>query len=564
MKLRTLAFSLALGVPFTASAQTVLPDLAPRQVEIRGELTIAFPSLRRQPLIGFNPPPRVPEIDIRRMPYVEAYKQQGAVLPQNPLGLPIAPNALPRAAGNGFTGTAEFGIGRYAARYALLEAALRTTSNSRWTVNGSYSGTSSFAPFGVDAPADGIRGGTRYSTRGRRVAFGVEAEGSADSYRLYGISSPATTGARSAPNRVRNDVSAKLWLGSGTSSRIRVRSSISVFAGDVSTNVFDQRTDPRTRQNDVGGEFDFKLEGKRLEIDGKASRLDLDSQDSGRALGWFETGGAIRMNLWGASARLGGRVMGFDATPEATRGTRRALTYFSPSFRLEFSPAPNVRVDLSQSPSVGTARPSALFRSLPFLVDEPHLEPVLNVVDATARVRGFWRTFQASGYASVKQSPNWRVFEHDATTYAGYDRGFSTVFHTAARTITGGAELRFSPLPGFEARVGGRVQDGRMTDLDASIPYFPTWGLDGLLSAAFAKGQGVVQLTGRVLGPRSRDRSGSAEVPTYADLDLRVSYSITRQALLAVEVRNMLGDAPYWDHYPEAPGTVLVGLGWRW
>ncbi|MEX1055354.1 MAG: hypothetical protein WED81_04960, partial [Rhodothermales bacterium] len=40
----------------------VLPDIAPRVVEIRGQLEISLPSLQRQPLMGFNPPPPVAPI----------------------------------------------------------------------------------------------------------------------------------------------------------------------------------------------------------------------------------------------------------------------------------------------------------------------------------------------------------------------------------------------------------------------------------------------------------------------------------------------------------------------
>ena len=73
------------------STQTLLPDISPREVEIRGELQIAFPSLIRQPLIGFNPPPRVPELPAGRRPFIEDYKLASADLPNTPLGQPDPP-----------------------------------------------------------------------------------------------------------------------------------------------------------------------------------------------------------------------------------------------------------------------------------------------------------------------------------------------------------------------------------------------------------------------------------------------------------------------------------------
>ena len=73
-----LAVLLWLVLPVEALAQvdttrSALPDIAPREVEIRGQLEILLPSLRRQPLVGFNPPPRVPRPPAGRRPFAETY-----------------------------------------------------------------------------------------------------------------------------------------------------------------------------------------------------------------------------------------------------------------------------------------------------------------------------------------------------------------------------------------------------------------------------------------------------------------------------------------------------------
>ena len=87
-------FLAAHSIPAFARQDTVLPDLAPREVEITGDLTIAFPTLRRQPIVGFNPPPRVPDIDSNRRPFTEAYGQASADLPPSPLQAPEPPSVL--------------------------------------------------------------------------------------------------------------------------------------------------------------------------------------------------------------------------------------------------------------------------------------------------------------------------------------------------------------------------------------------------------------------------------------------------------------------------------------
>lgn len=551
-------------VPSPPASAQALPDLAPREVEIRGELTIAFPSLRRQPLVGFNPPPRIPEIGLRQMPYVEPYKQRSAELPQNPLRNPSTPRALPRALGDGFTGTVETGFGRYSARYALLEAALFATSTSRWTVDAKYDGTTSWAPFGTNAEADGFSGGTRYATSGPRASFGIEADGSTDSYDLFGVDVAGSGGAVASPRRTRSDLSGSVWLGSGTRSASGYRLKLDGFSGRNSTDVFGGTEDPRSERSDAGLKASLKFTRGPVRVDGAAGSISLDGA-SGRAVGHFDTGLGLRLALGtNTTLALGGRVLGFESSAEATGSQRRAITYFSPSFELESILAPNVRLEVTQQPGLDDPRPGLRFREQPFLSDQVHIEPVINSINAVARVRGFWSSFQASLIAAYKDSPNMRFVEHTDANYAGYPRGLSRIRHSAGRTVSVGGELRLSPTPGLEARIGGRIQDGRLTTLKTDLPYFSSWVIDGMVSTAFASRRGLVQATAEVLGPRAVDTAGTQDVKAFADLDVRLSYGFPGGALLALEVRNLLGETPYWYNYPEAPGTVVLGVGWRW
>lgn len=552
------------AVPVAGVRAQALPDLAPRDVEIRGELTIAFPSLRRQPLVGFNPPPRIPEIGLRQMPYVETYKQRSAELPQNPLRNPSSPRALPRGQGDGFTGTVETGFGRYSSRYALLEAALYSTSAARWTIDAKYDGTTSWAPYGADAVADGFSGGTRYVASGTRASYGIEAGGSTDSYALFGVDTGGLFGGVVAPKRTRSDLLGSVWVGSGTLSRSGFRVRLDGFSGRNSTDAFVNIDDPRSERTDAGLKASGRFSRGPFRIDGAAESLSLDGA-SGRSVGHFDTGMGFRLELGTeTTVTLGGRFVGFESSAAATGSQRRAITYFSPSLELESVLTPNIRLELTQRPGVDDPRPGLRFREQPFLSDEVHIEPVIYGVDAVARLRGFWANFQASLIATLKDSPNWRFVEHTGTNYAGYPRGLSRIRHSAGRTMSVGGELRLSPTPGLEARVGARFQDGRLTTLDADLPYFSSWVLDGMVSAAFASRRGLIQATAEVLGPRAIDTAGTQDVSAFADLDVRLSYGFAGGALVALEVRNLLGETPFWYNYPEAPGTVVLGIGWRW
>ncbi|MGM0587520.1 MAG: hypothetical protein ACQETE_03815 [Bacteroidota bacterium] len=96
---------------------SLLPEIDPQDIEIRGEFTARFPGLRRQPILGFNPTPRVYQIDPNRMPFMESGDQIIANLPVSELARPAAPDSnwyeLPKRhkawayGGYGMLGTAE-------------------------------------------------------------------------------------------------------------------------------------------------------------------------------------------------------------------------------------------------------------------------------------------------------------------------------------------------------------------------------------------------------------------------------------------------------------------------
>lgn len=70
---------------------TLLPEIDPQDIEIRSEFKARFPGLRRQPILGFNPAPRVYQIDPNREPFMETQEQIVANLPVSDLARPSAP-----------------------------------------------------------------------------------------------------------------------------------------------------------------------------------------------------------------------------------------------------------------------------------------------------------------------------------------------------------------------------------------------------------------------------------------------------------------------------------------
>jgi hypothetical protein len=97
--------SLALAQDGRTEQQSLLPEIDPQDIEIRSQFRARFPGLSRQPILGFNPRPRVFQVDPNRMPFIEDEEAVIASLPIGELDRPEAPDYEPlgyTAPNNGF------------------------------------------------------------------------------------------------------------------------------------------------------------------------------------------------------------------------------------------------------------------------------------------------------------------------------------------------------------------------------------------------------------------------------------------------------------------------------
>jgi hypothetical protein len=60
---------------------TLLPDIDPQDIEIRGDFQARFPGLARQPVLGFSPEPALYRVDPDRMPFIESDEEVVATIP---------------------------------------------------------------------------------------------------------------------------------------------------------------------------------------------------------------------------------------------------------------------------------------------------------------------------------------------------------------------------------------------------------------------------------------------------------------------------------------------------
>lgn len=97
----------------TGAENSLLPEINPQDIEIRSEFQARFPGLRRQPILGFNPKPRVFQIEPNRVPFMESREEAVADISVTKLGRPEPPARNKLSIPNRQTGYIRAGFGSY-------------------------------------------------------------------------------------------------------------------------------------------------------------------------------------------------------------------------------------------------------------------------------------------------------------------------------------------------------------------------------------------------------------------------------------------------------------------
>ncbi|MFV1883945.1 MAG: hypothetical protein ACMZ7B_05630 [Balneola sp.] len=136
-------FALFLSVEIQAQStggnpqNSLLPEINPQDIEIRSEFRARFPGLRRQPILGFNPKPRVFRIDPNRMPFMESRDEAVANIAITQLDRPEPPQRSILRTPDRTTGLLKAGFGNFVTPEAegYFYHGLNTTSALTGNVN---------------------------------------------------------------------------------------------------------------------------------------------------------------------------------------------------------------------------------------------------------------------------------------------------------------------------------------------------------------------------------------------------------------------------------------------
>ena len=561
-------------------ADTTLPDLAPREVEIIGDLEITFPSLRRQPLTGFNPPPRIFQVPRGRRPYAGEYKQMSESLPGSSLIRPATPPATISVGQNPQNGEVLLGVGSYLSREIRGVAAFDLSDDIRANIDILHNGYDSFKPFSdsaradVEAPFRNFNGTAGIEYNLGASTFGVALSGFSKKYTMYGLQPDTETVDR--PDRDgQGFVLAGTYHGGSTTALPFVIEG-SVGSDRYKTTLVGGQIESKESLFDISGETWLKISDRKVRLDGSVGRRSLDGGasscsftdcvDRSTNVMGYNFGGDLVLNIGAKSTlRLGAQVQGYSSSEgHVADSLASSKLYVAPRIEYRNSLAPGLELYALNTPVVRQTSQRAIYEINPFVADGPVVLPELSVINLELGVVyyiGPLRVSARGGYASYE---NFMFFEPDSSGLGGLTGNvFSTEYGNVKTHLFGGdVSLAFSGSFSLAVTVDWK---GATLDPDHDVPYFPNFESGIRATYTFADDRAILQADGKYIGARSADRLATGELAGYLDMSALASYYVTPRIGIYVRAKSITGDRfERWAGYPAADWIVVGGVRLRW
>ena len=536
---------------------TQLPEIAPREIEIRGERQVALPSLERQPLTGFTSPPSIPTVPPDYRPYTGSYDQPLEGLPER-LPVPETASTSMDPTAEPARGYLEGGSGRYFRRFFEGRVGVPLSSRSELSVHGAYTGTEG------DPNDDVAKANVRLTHTQDPVRINAMAHGNVQRYALFGAS-PVGPTATQVPDRESYSAGGAVQLrhtDSAAPARAEVRYDqtqyTSLLAPGTGELTYDQQ------QLGLGGEATVPVPYRpHLSVQYQRSWLSNDAQTN-TAFDVDATGTVSYSPSDPVSLEAGATLLAFDTPAQPTQpsaGSAEA-TFVAPAVNAEWRVAEGARLFLRNRPRLGETSLEHLYATNPYAQHAPSLRPTLETTNAEAGLtltRGLVRLVAAAGY---RYAPTYRYF---ALSAQGAYEGLHGVQYDAARFLEGRGEVALQGVEGVQASLGLTVQDGTLPDLDTSIPNIASVTADALLTLSFAGGDGFLKAYGQFHGPRDAGLNRSVRLDPYFSMDLEGAYAVGSDLELVARAEQLSIDAPTrWANYPQPVAALSVGLRLRW
>ena len=572
------------------SEQPALPTIAPREIEIRGELEISLPSIERQPLTGFNPPPRIPPATMAHKPYVGDYGQTNVALgpdvPESP-----GPQAALQQPAPPLNGELAAGGGRYFSRHATATVTAPLSRYEAVSFDGKYRGSNGHDPYengpsSVETAFDTFEGKVYLQSRRDRFGLDVGVGGFYDTYNVYaGVPAFDTSG----PTIVRPDregQNVNVTAGLETYGRVATELDLGYHNTQYTTEAsLDNSNEDfvpfggttNEQRATASGALHLPLQWPAtVSAAFEHATVDQPTNVDDATITGVDAGASVELfNTPTLTVEGGAKLLTFSAQypttsdPQIESGVLGIVaedtspTYVTPTATLNWYPQDGLSAYVKNTPHLSGNSLADLFQENPYLVNYPLVEPTVVTTDLEGGLNLYRGDVRIAGRAGYRHAPNYPIFVPSGSDI--FESGFFRVGYTSARIIHGGVDVSYRHASGFEATVGATVRNGQFTATDTALPYFAPFTANGMVSYAFPEQQGFIQLTTNFQSARYLDANEQEKIDPYWDLDLEVAYDITPLLGLTFSVENIsTGTLERWNRYPQPPLTLGTGLRVRW
>lgn len=534
---------------------SLLPEIDPQDIEIRSEFQARFPGLNRQPILGFDPTPRVYQIDPGRRPFMETQEQVVANLPISQLSRPDPPPNRPLRYSSDIKAYSRLGIGTYMSPEAQFWGVHRINEKSYIGGDLDYSSSdghlenqeSSFRF--LDASMDFA---TKIDTKTQlRMAGSVQS----DFNHLFDLASGTNVPVNSRKNytgfNLRGDVQHFKNTIEGWTGQFNFRYfGVEADAGDLSE---------QTDESIYNGSFAYRWPGQNIheaftvKAGAKGGVYTIDQEEDQ----WYTLQGGVKYS------RL------FNYTTQLT--AEASIYYASDVFENRVYFGPLVKVEHSVSDKL---KLTGMAEGKPFLrTAEQHHETnrFLNAenplqhsyhLDISAEVSfEYYSGSQLSAGVSFMYAHNHAYYNRDSLAVSGSslpEYGYYSINYMDAQNLKFFAGLTHQLLPErFWLSGQFYVQDPALHNGER-IPFRETWGLNSGMT---------VRPFDRLTIEGWADYIGSRETGIGTDLDGflliggRAELELTDRFGTYIKLVNLLSqEYEIWQGYTERPLQIYGGL----
>ncbi len=559
-----LPFFLVLSVlPAVAQQQdggvsSLLPDIDPQDIEIRGDFVVRFPGLARQPVLGFSPRPAIYRVDPDRMPFMETDEEIVAAIPISDLEPALRPekNFIRFADRGKLYAYSGFGTFQSPEMQIFAETRVRDNESVAFHLGHQSSGGdrdfSSFRDLGGELQWTRVSGGSRWGV-------GVSGASSFNYSPLPGLGAAVTE-----PGRIS-------YSSLGVKARWQqLSNAYRGWQSSASLNQFSDKTGMVPDQEESTGEARYHLHLNRF---WEGTMMDQVFGLQVNATGAYYDTGIDGTQYW-FNNNLGARYRHTFSSYHQVEAWLRFYQLYDPENNFDLYLYPDILYRYK-----GTGRFSVQMRLRGF-VNDPSLEEIhkenrfalkkggeleherglhINLhsgMDVWNRVEvytgiDYWQYYNR-GYFARWDAPQVPIYDYrytDEATHVEWYAGISRVFRSWRTTVS--------------ARMGINYTSTDKDDIPSGeIPYVS--GMKGSVLAT-TKPLSFLELSGWMDFAGKRKTGMNETIDGFVQMGARTDVRIHSRFGIYFKALNIL-DQEYevWQDYQERPFQIYGGLTLHW